>query len=117
MAKMKEPKIARIRYQAGDPSKPNTIAEDEGFYFEAWVPSGEGMPYGWSTICFCPCHASADIESDEKNFIHYDIFKYMADWSRMGYEIHYGVHETAYLDQREKEEWAKYNEKKDKRKS
>ena len=39
MAKKKEPKIARFRYQAGDPSKPHTIAEKEGFFFEAWCQS------------------------------------------------------------------------------
>lgn len=112
MAKSKEPKVARIRYQEGDPSKPGTISECEGFFFEAWTPTGEGMPYGWSTICFCPCVANDDLNSVEKNFIHYDILKYIADWSRMGYEICYGTRETAYLDDREREEWAKYNEKK-----
>ena len=111
MAKKKEPKIARFRYQAGDPSKPHTIAEKEGFFFEAWCQSGEGMPYGWTTICFCPCHASKEFPDNDKDFIHYVVLKYIADWSRMGYEIYYGVQRTEFLDQREQEEWAEYNAK------
>lgn len=112
MAKMKEPKVARIRYQTGDPTKPNTIAEHEGFYFEAWVPSGVGMPYGWSTICFVQCTKSVKYpNAAENDFIHYDILRQIVDWSRMGYEIHYGTLTTADLDEREKREWAEYEAK------
>lgn len=113
MAK-KEPKVARIIYHDGDPSKPNTVMEHEGFFFEAWAPSGEGMPYGWSTICIVQLNS---IEGNaSKDFIHWEILKHVAEWSRMGYTIHYGKRETAYLDEREREEWAKFKAKEEKKK-
>lgn len=112
MAKKKEPKVVRIRYQAGDPSKPNTIAELEGFYLEAWVPSGEGTPYAWSTIVFAQCRKSADFpDAADKDFIHYGILQKISEWVRMGYEFYYGTRETADLDERQEREWAEYNAK------
>lgn len=118
MPKKKEPKVARIRYQMADPTKPNTIAELEGFYFEAWTPTGDGMPYGWSTICFSELRKSADFpDAPEKEFIHYSILSRISEWVRMGYTVYYGIRETADLDEREKKEWAEYNAKKKKSKS
>ena len=112
MPKKKEPKVIRVRYQAGDPEKKNTVAEKEGFFLEAWVPSGVDSPYCWSTICFAPCVKSADNpDSPDNDFIHYGILSTIADWVKMGYTFYYGTRETSDLDEREKDEWAKYNAK------
>lgn len=116
MAKKKEPKVIRVRYQSGDPEKKGTILEEEGFYLEAWVPSGEGMPYGWSTICFATCRKSVDFPDGEKDFVHYGILQRIAEWVRMGYTFYYGTRETEDLDEREEKEWAEYNAKKERSK-
>lgn len=112
MAKMREPKVIRVRYQAGDPSKPHTILEEEGFYLEAWVPAGENMPYSWSTICFAACRKSVEFpDAPDKDFIHYGILQKISEWVRMGYTFYYGTVETAFLEEREEREWAEYNAK------
>lgn len=112
MAKKKEPKVIRARYQAGDPRKKGTISEKEGFYLEAWCQAGEGMPWSWTTICFAECHRSVNFPDSGTDFIHFEILQRIAEWVRMGYTFYYGTRETTYLDEREKEEWAKYNESK-----
>lgn len=113
MAK-KEPKVARIVYQEGDPGKPKTIKENDRFLFEAWVPAGGDAPYCWSTVCVVSC-CSREIQKPDapRDYIHWEILKYIAEWSRLGYTIYYGKRETEYLDEREQEEWAKYEAKKE----
>lgn len=112
MAKKREPKVIRVRYQAGDPSKTHTILEEEGYYLEAWVPTGENTPYAWSTICFAACRKSVDFpDAPDKDFIHYGILQRISEWVRMGYEFYYGTRETSDLDERQEREWAEYNKK------
>ena len=83
MAK-KEIKIANIRYDPGDPEKKNTIAEREGFYLEAW-----DAEFGWCTELKTPLCKSADYpDAEEKEFVHWDILKRIAELSERGYTIY-----------------------------
>ena len=111
MSKKKEPKVARIRYV--EPTGEKNCAENGCFVFEAWLEENAFQPKGWGHIMTCPCTKSVQWpDAPDFDFIHWEILKKIAEWSRIGYTICYGTRETAYLDEIEKEELEKWEEKK-----
>ena len=78
-----EEKLARIRYDKGDATKPNTMGEHEGFLLERW--DGES----WCLISKVLCVKSTRCPDADSDYIHWSILIDITRLSEQGYKIRY----------------------------
>lgn len=77
-------KLARIRYDAGNPDAKGKIGEKEGFYLEIWDENEKS----WSNVCKAECQKALNYPDErENNFISWKILSQIALLSEQGYKI------------------------------